>query len=96
MAEQFEAPPPRLVYRRHVAPDVLQWVEQANSIMVENGQVQGTTVYRARHQARWRAQRLINLMVDLEMHERWQLAEHTYPRDGGWVWSVEYKGRRPA
>lgn len=97
MAEKsdFKPPPARLANRRRPpSPDVADWIENANKIMLENGAVYGGTVYRARHQARWRAQRVIALMVDLEMHERWELSEHTYPREGGWVWSVEYRGRR--
>lgn len=94
---ELEPPEPRLVYRRYISPARLQYAEEAHEILQEHGLVRGTTVYRARHQARWRAQALIKLLTDdMEMYERWQLAEHTHPRDGGWVWTVEYKGRRPA
>lgn len=84
----------RWVQRRHV-----DWVEQADEIMLEHGAVEGRQLCEKRHHARWRAQRLIRLMVDLGLHERWELAEHTEYRKGatdaqpsGWVWIVEYKG----
>jgi hypothetical protein len=64
--------------------------------MREYGAVMGTRVYAKRHQARWRARYLIGLLVDLEMHPRWELREHTDRRDGGWAWTVEYVRRRGA
>jgi hypothetical protein len=32
-------------------------------------------------------------MVELDMHPRWELREHTERRDGGWRWTVEYVPR---
>ncbi len=61
--------------------------------MLEYGAVTGSTVYPKRHQARWRAQSLIRLMVELRMHERWELSEHTDQKQGGWVWTVEHVRR---
>jgi hypothetical protein len=58
--------------------------------MLEHGMVTGSTVYPQRHQARHRARKLIRLMVELRLHERWQLVEHTTARTGGWIWMVEY------
>lgn len=87
--------PPDAVYvrQRWIPRRRRDWAQASDRIMVEHGAVFGTSVYRERHHARWRAQSLIRLMVELRMHERWQLAEHTERRDGGWIWSVEYRGR---
>jgi hypothetical protein len=32
-------------------------------------------------------------MVELDMHPRWELREHTERRDGGYAWSVEHVPR---
>jgi hypothetical protein len=90
---EFEPPNDVLVNRRWVKPSVVEWVEEANDIMLENGAVTGTVAYEKRHQARGRARRLISLMVELQMHERWELVEHVSPHQGGYVWAVEYVGR---
>jgi RNA:NAD 2'-phosphotransferase (TPT1/KptA family) len=81
------------VNRRWIKIGTVEWVKRANALMLEHGFVNGTARYEKRHQARWRAQKLIDLMVDLGMHERWQLREHTSRGRGGWVWTVEYIGR---
>lgn len=87
------APPDDVLVNRRWVPDAtVQWAKEADEIMCEHGAVSGNRVYRARHQARWRAQRLIRLMVDLNLHERWELGEHTDSRHGGWIWTVEYRG----
>jgi len=54
--------------------------------------VTGSTAYVSRHRARWRAEKLIRLLVELGLRERWQLREHTEAKNGGWVWTVEYAG----
>ena len=58
--------------------------------MLDYGALIGSTIYAKRHQARWKARDLISLMVDLDLHPRGELREHTERRDGGWVWSVEW------
>ncbi len=63
--------------------------------MVDYGAVTGSTIYTERHQARWKARDLISLMVDLHLHPRGELREHTERRDGGWVWVVEWIPARP-
>jgi len=69
----------------------LEWAHYANRILLEHGVVSGSETYPARHQARYRAQRLIELMVALELHDRRSLREHTdRAQAGGWGWSVEY------
>ena len=57
------------------------------------GAVEGSTVYSNRNTARWHAQALIRLMVELRLHARDELREHTERSGNGFVWSVEYLGR---
>lgn len=92
-AEEFEPPADTLVNRRWIKPAVVAWVEEADAIMMDNGAVVGTVAYEKRHEARHRARRLIDYMVRLELHERWELVEHTNHHQGGWIWAVEYVGR---
>jgi hypothetical protein len=88
--------PPRdeLVRRRWIPARTVERVRAADAIMVEHGSVHGSQIYEKRHVARWRARYLIDLMVDLRLHERWELREHVERRQGGFVWAVEYLGRR--
>ena len=92
-ADPPAAPDAILVRQRWIPRGRRDWALASDRIMMEHGAVFGTSVYSQRHHARWRAQSLIRLMVELRLHERWQLAEHVERRDGGWIWSVEYKGR---
>ena len=95
-AVQLEPPePPSDTFRRArwVPTYRVEWAEQCDRIMRSHGAVYGSNVYPARHLARWRAKYLIKLMVELGLHERWELVEHTEHRGTGWVWSVEYVGR---
>jgi len=87
-------PDATMVNRRWVRMRDVDWARTADNIMVEHGMVQGSVVYDDRHHARWRAQKLIKLMVRLDLHERWELKEHAERKDGGWIWSVEYLRRR--
>ena len=89
----LEAPEPIFVNRRFIKPGIVAWARQADEIMLEHGFVFGTSVYPKRHQARWRARKLIDVMVRLEMYERWELEEHVNRRGDGWLWSVEHKVR---
>lgn len=90
----FQPPTDELVRRRWISGRTVEWVKQANLIMVEHGSVYGRTGYQTRDRARWRARYLIGLMVDLRLHERWELREHVESKQGGFVWAVEYLGRR--
>lgn len=87
--------PPRdeLVRRRWISGRKVEQVRAADSIMVEHGSVHGRIVYEKRHVARWRARYLIGLMVDLGLHERWELREHVERKADGFVWAVEFLGR---
>jgi hypothetical protein len=62
--------------------------------MLEHGAVQGSRVYQERHRARWQARALIALLVELRLHERPELREHTDRVDGGWVWYVQHVDAR--
>lgn len=90
---EFQAPDAVLVNRRWVKQSTCDWVQRADAILKEHGAVNGSQSYERRHQARWRAQRLMDLMVRLDLHERWELREHTTYRQDGWSWSVEYVGK---
>jgi hypothetical protein len=92
-SSEFQAPDAAFVRARWVPKHKVEWTYEANEILLKHGAVKGRGVYDKRHVARWRAQRLIRLMVELGLHERWELKEHTEARaGGGWTWSVEYLG----
>ena len=92
--EQTQAPDPVLIKRRHVSPEKVAYAKDSAELLREHGQVDGTLAYPSRHRARWRAQYLIDLLVDLQLFQRWELSEHTGKRNGGYVWSVEFHNRR--
>jgi hypothetical protein len=82
------------VRARWIPKHRVDWALACDRIMMEHGRVIGSRVYPDRHLARYRAQSLIRLMVELRLHERWELGEHVQRQNGGWVWSVEYVRRR--
>jgi hypothetical protein len=84
-----QPPGDTFVKRRWVPHHKAEYARECDEILLEHGAVYGTVAYRHRHQARWRAQSLIKLMVELDMHPRWELREHTECVDGGWRWSIE-------
>jgi len=92
VTDQLAAPDASYVRQRWIPAETVQWAQDADEILLEHGAVQGRTIYEHRHQARWRAQRLIRLLVELRMRQRWELKEHTERRHGGWTWTVEYLG----
>ena len=87
--------PPDEVYvrQRYIRRERVEWVQQCDEIMVRHGIVVGSLTYGTRDQARHHARHLKRLMVELRLHEAWQLREHVERANGGWVWSVEYLGR---
>lgn len=89
----LSAPDASFTRARWIPTRTREWVQEADAILLEHGAVYGRVLCEKRYQARWRAQRLIKLMDLLNLHDRWELAEHTEQRPGGWVWIVEYKGR---
>jgi hypothetical protein len=86
-------PDATFVHHRWIPRVRREWAYECDRIMVEYGSVQGSTVYTKRHNARWHAQSLIRLMVELRIHERWELREHTERQGDSWIWTVEYCGR---
>ena len=95
MAETHPVKPPDERYTGHrtIARRWQDWAHESDRIMMEHGEVEGSIAYKRRHQARWRAQRLIDLMLRMGLHQRWQIRERTWETPDGWCWSVEYIGR---
>jgi hypothetical protein len=90
--QEVTPPDAVIVNRRWIPMDMVEWTQKADRIMLEHGAVSGS-VRRTRDSARWHAQKLIRYMVDLHLHERWELSEHTDRKGDGWIWSVEYLGK---
>lgn len=93
LEDEVQPPTDELVRRRWIPGRTVAWVRAADAIMVEHGSVHGRGAYPERHRARWRARKLIELMVDLGLHERWELREHVERKQSGYTWAVEYLGR---
>jgi hypothetical protein len=80
------------VRARHIPFRYVQWARECDEIMVEYGSVEGSIHYPKRQRARWRAKYLIRLLVDLRIHDRDELLEHTDEMpDGQWSWTVELR-----
>jgi hypothetical protein len=97
LSDDDPRPPEAAWVRQRAIPAYrVEWAMKCNEILMQYGAVNGSKVYSHRHLARWRAASLIRVLVELRVHERWQLAEHVTrgPRGQGYVWSVEYI-RRP-
>ena len=96
---EFQPPSEIIARRRWIKPERVAWALEADDILRASGQVNGTGIYEQRWQARNRARKLIDLLVDLELYERWELKEHTNPvpkaRGKGYMWAVEYVGGGP-
>ena len=94
-AEATPVGPPDEVYvkQRFIKPEVVAWVKECDRIMLAHGLVVGARTYATKHRARYPARNLKRLMVELRIHEPWQLREHVDRAAGGWAWSVEYLGR---
>ena len=90
----LRAPDASYVRQRWIPRHAIEWTRDADAILREHGAVWGEQTYVKRHVARWRAQKLIRLLVELRLRERWELAERTVKRGGEWAWAVEYTGRR--
>jgi hypothetical protein len=87
--------PPDAAYapQRWIPKQRLDWLHECDRIMMAHGTVQGSKVYEVKNQARWRAESLIDLMVELRLHERWELRRHIERLpDGMYRWSVEFRG----
>jgi hypothetical protein len=86
--------PPNAVYthQRFIKSETVEWVEECDRILTAYGLVRCTGIHEKRKTARNRCERLIRYMVDLKMHERWELIQHVERKDGGYIWSVELRG----
>lgn len=84
-----------IVNRRWLTKAEVEYAQGADKIMVEHGAVQGTLCHKY-ESARWHARKLIRYMVDLRMHERWELSQHVEQYGDGWLWTVEYFPGREA
>lgn len=93
MATRLEAPKePDAIYvrQRFIPPHVVEWVRECDRIMTTYGHVEGQNAYTTRDRARYPPRKLRALMLELKMHEGWQLKEHVGKTPRGWVWSLEY------
>lgn len=90
--DPVEAPERAYTLQRFMPATTVQWVQECDEIMMSKGLVRGKWIYEKRKTARNRAERLIKCMVDLNLHERWQLMQHVEQYQGGYKWSVEYRG----
>ena len=82
----------RLTRTRWIPSHIVEWVGKADAILREHGDVAGAATYEKRHQARWRAQKLIRLLVELRVRERWELIERTRPRAVGSAGASSFPG----
>jgi hypothetical protein len=84
--------PPDAVYvrQRWIPQHKIQWAKQCDRILLDYGGIVGKRTYPKQHLARYAARRLRELLINLEMHEPWQLKEHVNPGPDGWTWSLEY------
>jgi hypothetical protein len=92
--DELQPPRDELVRRRWLSANKVEYARQADAIMREHGSVASPKLYETRHKARWRARYLIDLMVDLRLHDRWQLREHVERTPSGYRWAVEFLGER--
>jgi len=86
--EPVSPPPLSLGYR----PELVRAVVEANEILLEHGAVGDGRVYPHKHLARWRAQRMISLLVDQGVRLKWELRERVWADGDGFRWSVQYVG----
>jgi hypothetical protein len=86
--EPVSPPPLALGFR----PELVRAVKEADAIMLAHGAVGDGKLYPSKHLARWRAQRMISLLVDQGVRERWEIRERTWVDGDGFRWSVQYVG----
>jgi hypothetical protein len=90
LAPDLQAPDATYVRQRWVPQHLIDYANHANQLLVKHGAVTGMYSYERRHQARYRAQKLIGLLVELRLREQWELREHAERASRGWTWTVEY------
>lgn len=74
-------------------PQLVDGVRHAHELLGAHGAVGDGQTYPERHLARWRAQRLVALMVQLGLREAWELRQRVWRVEGGWQWSVQRDDR---
>jgi hypothetical protein len=89
-ASDLHAPDATYVRQRWVPQHLIDWANHANKVLIEYGSVTGRHCYERRHQAWYRAQKLIRLLVELRLREQWELREHAQKSGRAWTWTVEY------
>jgi hypothetical protein len=84
------APDATYVRARWLAEHEVDWAKYAAEIIREHGSVVSDRSYNSRSGARWHAQSLIRMLVELRMYRRGELVEHSNrQRDGRFTWAVE-------
>lgn len=91
--EPTKEPDAIYVRQRFIPPHVVEWVKDCDKIMVAYGHVEGANVYPSRDRARYAVRKLREKMIELKIHEGWQLKAHVGKTARGWVWSLEYVPR---
>ena len=87
--------PPDATYvkQRWIPLARIEYLKHCSSILVGHGSVVADESYRTRDAARGHVRRIRDDMVDLRLHESWQLRQHVEKINGSWIWSIEYLGR---
>jgi hypothetical protein len=91
---ELVAPDATFIRQRWLPAPAVELAKRAHKILLAHGAMGGVRTYPNRPGARGRARKLIRYMVELRLHERWELVERTQRRDDGWAWIVELSGRR--
>ncbi len=71
-------------------------VRKAEELLRVHGACSDGKAYPVRSRARWRARRLIHLLMTVAEIDQWSLAERTWQEGGVWHWAVELVGDREA
>lgn len=82
------------VRQRYIRREMVEWAKECDRIMLAHGVVVGSLTYSTFYRARYHVRNLKRIMEATDMHPTWQLHEHVEKIADGWVWSLEYIGRR--
>ncbi len=77
---------------RRVRPGLERDVRKAEELLRAHGAVSDGKAYPVRSRARWRARRLMHLLMSVAEIDRWSLAERTWQEGDSWRWAVELVG----
>jgi hypothetical protein len=70
-------------------PEMVGGVRHAAQLLAQHGAVGDGQVWPERHLARWRAQRLIDLMEQMGLRQRWELRQRVWAVGDGFQWAVQ-------